>query len=76
MFIQIVWMSIFLNHLAQAEGRSRIRCDYSSLFDLHVVCTPDVCNKHGTCIPNVSNSFTCQCDPGFVGPTCNQGSFD
>jgi hypothetical protein len=19
-------------------------------------------------------SFTCQCDPGFIGPTCNQGS--
>ncbi|CAF3854827.1 unnamed protein product [Rotaria sp. Silwood1] len=36
------------------------------------VCTPDVCNKHGTCIPATFNSFTCQCDPGFVGPTCNQ----
>ncbi|CAF3912434.1 unnamed protein product [Adineta steineri] len=36
------------------------------------VCTPDVCNKHGTCIPNTSNSFTCQCDSGFAGPTCNQ----
>ncbi|CAF1380734.1 unnamed protein product [Rotaria magnacalcarata] len=36
------------------------------------VCTPDVCNKHGTCMPNAINSFACQCDPGFVGPTCNQ----
>ncbi|CAF1226026.1 unnamed protein product [Rotaria sordida] len=36
------------------------------------VCTSDVCNKHGTCIPNTFNSFTCQCDPGFIGPTCNQ----
>ncbi|CAF1683348.1 unnamed protein product, partial [Adineta ricciae] len=36
------------------------------------VCTPDVCNKHGTCIPNNSNSFTCKCDAGFVGSTCNQ----
>ncbi|CAF1284937.1 unnamed protein product [Adineta steineri] len=36
------------------------------------ICTSDVCNKHGTCIPNISSSFTCQCDPGFAGPTCNQ----
>ncbi|CAF0807264.1 unnamed protein product [Adineta ricciae] len=36
------------------------------------ICTSDVCNKHGTCIPDKSNSFTCECDPGFTGPTCDQ----
>ncbi|CAF1047784.1 unnamed protein product, partial [Rotaria sordida] len=36
------------------------------------ICTPDVCNKHGTCIPNTSSSFICQCDSGFVGSTCDQ----
>ncbi len=43
---------------------------------LKIVCTPDVCNKHGICIQNFYSSFICHCDPGFIGPTCNQGSLN
>ncbi|UJR36701.1 hypothetical protein I4U23_029418 [Adineta vaga] len=46
----------------------------NNLTNAHI-CTSDVCNNHGTCIPNKSNSFTCECDLGFTGSTCDQGSF-
>jgi hypothetical protein len=74
MFIKILIIFSFLNNLTNAQGMSS-RSLWNLYSFLNVVCTTDVCNKHGTCIPNTSNSFTCQCDPGFIGPTCNQGSF-
>jgi hypothetical protein len=46
---------------------------YTLLFVVDLVCTPDMCNHHGTCLMNQSNSFTCQCDPGFAGATCTEG---
>lgn len=60
---------------AQSMYLRWLECSWSYLnIEAYFVCTPDVCNKHGTCIPNVYNSFTCQCHSGFVGPTCNKGS--
>ncbi|CAF0765780.1 unnamed protein product [Didymodactylos carnosus] len=35
-------------------------------------CTPDMCNKHGTCLQSSTTIFACQCDAGFRGPTCNE----
>ncbi len=71
--MEILFLFSFLINLTNAQGMYS-RYPMKFILILHVVCTPDVCNKHGTCIPNISNSFTCQCDPGFIGPTCNQGS--
>ncbi|XP_030844399.1 uncharacterized protein LOC763130 isoform X3 [Strongylocentrotus purpuratus] len=32
-------------------------------------CSPDPCENGGTCSDGV-NTFTCACDPGYTGPTC------
>lgn len=75
MLINFLFIISLIHHFADAQGTYfSVWFLVCYLVILHVVCTPDVCNKHGTCIPNALNSFTCRCDPGFAGQTCNEGS--
>nr|XP_012218853.1 PREDICTED: cubilin-like [Linepithema humile] len=37
---------------------------------VNTVCTSNPC-VHGTCVPNGANGFTCTCNPGYTGTTCN-----
>ena len=36
-------------------------------------CASNPCQNGGTCVPNGNNTFTCLCDPEFVGSTCQTG---
>ncbi|XP_011637168.1 cubilin-like [Pogonomyrmex barbatus] len=37
---------------------------------LNTACSSNPC-VHGTCVPNGANGFTCTCNPGYSGTTCN-----
>ncbi|XP_022177373.1 cubilin-like [Myzus persicae] len=34
-------------------------------------CMNNPCGLHGVCLSNSTNSFSCQCDTGYTGRTCN-----
>ncbi|EFN66210.1 Cubilin [Camponotus floridanus] len=37
---------------------------------VNTACSVNPC-VHGTCVPNGANGFTCTCNPGYSGTTCN-----
>lgn len=73
MFLFVSLVVLFNIHSLHAQSKWHWPSSLHRPRFSRLACTPDVCNQHGTCIPNASNSFTCQCDPGFAGPTCDQG---
>ncbi|XP_071569184.1 cubilin isoform X2 [Temnothorax nylanderi] len=44
-------------------------CQLSDV-SLNTACSSNPC-VHGTCVPNGANGFTCTCNPGYSGTTCN-----
>uniref|UniRef100_A0A1I8GW74 Cadherin domain-containing protein n=1 Tax=Macrostomum lignano TaxID=282301 RepID=A0A1I8GW74_9PLAT len=45
----------------------------SSSASAPVQCAPGACRNNGTCVPQAfTESYTCQCRPGFDGPNCQR----
>ncbi|KAK7817878.1 hypothetical protein U0070_005521 [Myodes glareolus] len=48
------------------------RCDKKKLALCYTAsCTPASCSGRGECVETINN-YTCQCHPGFLGPSCEQ----
>ena len=56
--------------------------DHHSYIDLKVFailhlldhCVDNPCGEHGTC-KNGADTFTCDCEPGYLPPLCQQGNY-
>lgn len=44
---------------------------YDNPFTSAFVCDGNPCNSNGSCTPVGNTNFSCSCDVGYSGPTCN-----
>jgi len=63
-----LWQTVFVSSEGGTpEQRPHLEVCYTVPDQDH--CSPDPCENGGTC-ENNSNSYTCQCQPGFTGDRC------
>ena len=55
-----------------AVGFSGLHCDISLSTSNSSACDAAPCLNNGICLPSAANTYTCICQPSFVGSNCQQ----
>ena len=68
-------LEIFLPVILEYDLNEIIRHLIFFLFYVVDVCVPNPCGTQGTCAQDTQNinGYTCTCDAGWSGPTCQTG---